>query len=607
MRKIRIVSALAAVLAIASPEARPQAAINDQIRVGGEPMQLPGGLGNRPQFKTGTGRIRGRVVQGETGNPIRRAQVRLSGPEVGSRSATTDSEGRYEFTELPAGRFTISSTKSGFVSVNYGQLRPFEAGKTIQLTEGQTMDRADIAMPRGSVISGRLVDEFGDPVPDAIVSALRSTWTDGRRRLQPTGRTAQTNDLGQYRIYGLPPGEYYISANMTGTQMMQVEMAMAVSIAGRTAPGASQPSSGYAPTYYPGTTNGAEAQRVTLNLAQELNGQDFALTPVKLAKVSGTVLGSDGRPVPNTSVNLTPRSSDVTSPLMSIANSARTDANGNFTINSVAPGDYLLQTRGGTVFTTNEGGQTRTVFTMIGERGPGGEAEVGSTPVTVAGEDLSHVVLVTMKGGRAQGQITFEGAGKPENVANMRIMASPFDSDGPAMLGPGSGAVKADGSFELTGLAGGRIIRVANVPAGWTLKAVRMNGQDITDTGAEFKAGETVSGLDIVLTNKLTQVTGTVTDNGNQPVKDYTVVVFSDDPQRWTAPQTRWVAGVRPDQEGRYQLRNLPAGSYYIVAVEYIEQGTWGDPQTLERLKASATTLSIDEGEKKTMDLKISQ
>ena len=69
-------------------------------------------------------------------------------------------------------------------------------------------------MPRGSVISGRVLDEFGEPVADAMVNAMRSAWTAGRRKLQPTGRSAQTNDLGQYRIYGLPPGDYYVSATL---------------------------------------------------------------------------------------------------------------------------------------------------------------------------------------------------------------------------------------------------------------------------------------------------------------------------------------------------------------------------------------------------------
>jgi protocatechuate 3,4-dioxygenase beta subunit len=609
MSRVRILLSLLVVLALGVPDAGAQVVTED--------IRGPQGIQMAPrEVKTGTGRIRGRIVTTDTGGPVRRAQVRLSGPEVGVRTATTDVDGRYEFRDLPAGRFTISATKAGYVTLQYGQTRPFEAGRTIDLTEGQSLDRADIAMPRGSVIAGRIVDEFGEPVPDAAVQALRSTWSNGRRRLQPTGRTVTTNDIGQYRLYGLPPGEYYVSATLGGAPIMQMDGGAAGTVAVRTAmvagaasPSASAPTSGYAPTYYPGTTTGADAQRLALSLSQELQGADFALVPVRLASVSGTVINSSGQPVQGTMVNLTAINRDTTGPIFALGNSARTDRNGNFTINAVPPGDYTLQTRGAQVFTSGGGGERQTmVFTMATEGGPGGgnEPEVGSVPVTVAGDDVTHVIVMTAKGGRATGQVTFEGGERPQGGPAMRVMATPIDTDGPAisMMG-GSGTVQADGTFEIGGLAGGRLIRVANVPPGWMLKAVRLNGQDITDAGGTFRAGEAIAGLEIVLTNRLTSLSGMVTAGSSEPVKDYTVVIFSDDPSLWTAPQSRHVTGVRPDQDGRFQVRNLPAGGYYAIAVEYIEQGTWGDPDVLTRLKTNATSFRLRDGEQKTLDLKI--
>jgi uncharacterized protein (DUF2141 family) len=231
----------------------------------GEPMQLPG---PGRQMKTGTARIKGRIVVAETGAPVRRAQVRLSGGEILPKTVSTDNEGAYEFHDLPAGRYTISATKSGYVNVSYGQTRPFESPKQLDLTDGQTLDKADITMPRGSVISGRIIDEFGEPVADAQVSAMRSTWSNGKRRLQSAGRTATTNDLGQYRIYGLPPGDYFVSATLRGSQeMMVMEMAVAAIRTSISEP--ETPRSGYAPTYYPGTPNGNEAQKLTLAVGQE--------------------------------------------------------------------------------------------------------------------------------------------------------------------------------------------------------------------------------------------------------------------------------------------------------------------------------------------------
>jgi len=164
------------------------------------------------------------------------------------------------------------------------------------------------------------------------------------------------------------------------------------------------------------------------------------------------------------------------------------------------------------------------------------------------------------------------------------------------------GSVKADGTFELKGLSGTRIVRVASLPPGWMLKSVRVNGNDVTDTGIDFKAGEAVTGVDVVVTSKLTEVNGTV-KAGSEQAKDYTLVVFSDEPQKWSIPNSRFVAGTRPDQEGRFQIKNLPAGGYLAIAVDYLAQGEWNDPDVLERLKPKATSFSIDEGETKTLNL----
>jgi hypothetical protein len=173
------------------------------------------------------------------------------------------------------------------------------------------------------------------------------------------------------------------------------------------------------------------------------------------------------------------------------------------------------------------------------------------------------------------------------------------------VFGPGGGpqTLTAEGTFELRGLSGIRLIRVMNPPSGWMAKAVRLNGNDVTDSGIDFKPGDAVSGIEIVMTSRITEVTGTVKSSDGSPARDYTVVIFSTDSDMWTIPMTRYVTGTRPDQEGRFRARNLPPGDYYAIALEYIEAGSWGDPDVLERLKAKAKRVSIGEGERKTVDL----
>ena len=173
------------------------------------------------------------------------------------------------------------------------------------------------------------------------------------------------------------------------------------------------------------------------------------------------------------------------------------------------------------------------------------------------------------------------------------------------VAGGSPGMVGADGAFELRGLAGARIIRAQGLPQGWMLKSVHANGVDVTDTGIEFKGGEALTGVEVVLTSKVTDLSGSVRGSSGGPVKDYTLVVFSDDPQRWTLPNSRYVSGTRPNQEGRFQVGNLPPGSYYAVATDDIAQGEWGDPDVLDRFKSKATKFTLDEGEKKVLELKL--
>src|SRR5262245_22937207 len=159
-----------------------------------DPSQFPGGRGRfgapprDDQTPQGTARITGRVVATDTGNPLRRAQVRLTATDVRvNRVASTDNDGKYEFTGLAAARYRLQISKAGYVTLEYGQARPFEAGKPLDIANGQALERIDFSLPRGSVIAGRVMDEFGEPVADASVQALRYQFVNGQRQLTPGG------------------------------------------------------------------------------------------------------------------------------------------------------------------------------------------------------------------------------------------------------------------------------------------------------------------------------------------------------------------------------------------------------------------------------------
>ncbi|HYT76663.1 MAG TPA: carboxypeptidase-like regulatory domain-containing protein, partial [Vicinamibacterales bacterium] len=375
------------------------------------------------QAKTGTGRLLGKVVASDTGSVVRRAQVRISGPDIGNKTALTDAQGRYEFKGLPAGRFNVSVSKSGFVTMQYGQNRPFEPGRPIELVEAQVMEKADVALPRGSVLSGRVVDEFGEPVADANVVAMRMQYTSGKRRLVPSGRNSTTNDLGQFRVYGLPPGEYYVSASLRTMDAMVMDILGANAAGG---PTGSNQNSGYAATYYPGTPNPGEAQRIPLTVGQELPSIDIQLQPVRLARISGTAVGSDGKPMSGALVMMIPSMKEAVA--MMPGGTSRTNKDGQFTLTGVAPGDYQIQIQSLAAM-MNAAGQA--MMFISGDSGAPNtppapqEREFATASLTVAGEDVTGLVVVGMRGAKATGKITFEGGARPDGITAIRLMAAP--------------------------------------------------------------------------------------------------------------------------------------------------------------------------------------
>lgn len=224
-----------------------------------------------------TGIIQGRVMSA-TGAPIRGAEIRAresSGRE--NRLATTNEHGEFELRDLIPGTWTLSASKSGFISQQYGQKRAFSAPESLQVGTRQRL-QADFTLDRAGAISGRVFDEFGDPVAGARVQVLRSRMTSGRRTLTPTGVGDQTDDTGAFRLYALPPGDYYIGAtlNAAADDAPPVRLTLGVQ------------------TYYPGTPSVAEARRIRLGAGEEQANLLFALSPVRAVRVSGTVLSSGG-------------------------------------------------------------------------------------------------------------------------------------------------------------------------------------------------------------------------------------------------------------------------------------------------------------------------
>src|SRR5918993_909015 len=323
-----------------------------------------------PQSAVGTAALRGQIVSADTGTPIRRAQVRVAAQNVREARVTiTDGQGRFEFRDLAAGRYTLTASKGGFVTLQYGQRRPGESGTPLELSDGQALDKLVVGLPRGSVLGGRITEEFGEPLVNANVTAMRYAFVGGARRLVPAGARDTTDDQGSYRLFGLPPGDYVVSATLRATEVTDMV----------------EDVSGYAPTYYPGTADATEAQRVRVGLAAENVNVSFGLIATRLVRVSGQVISATGGPAGNGMVMLTGTggASEQGSFMRGGSGGARIDGTGAFQLNNVAPGRDLLQARSG----------------------PRSDSEFARMDLTVGRDDITGVTLVMAPAGYLSGAV----------------------------------------------------------------------------------------------------------------------------------------------------------------------------------------------------------
>jgi carboxypeptidase family protein len=566
---------------------------------GGRGMDRPDRPQRDQQVVVGTGSISGRVIAADTSRPVKRARIILTG---GGRpfAATTDDQGRFRIVGLPAATFNIVATKSGFVDTAFGQRRTARTGTPVQLADAQQLANLEIKLARGGVITGRIADEDGEPLARAIVSVMRYQYVRGERQLVAAG-VDQTDDRGQYRIFGLPPGEYVVSATTGGAMEQIVRSVLEMSPA---PPADAAQNTGYAPTYYPGVINAADAMRTKIAAGQEAAGIDFQVQLVPLAVVRGVVAGG------NAVVMLIPeggatggggRGGGGRGGLGAIAEMAgaflrgnqplraSTQADGTFAIRNVPPGNYTILARA-------DGG---------GAPGAAGSLKTAMQPLQVAGEEVT-VALTPMPGVSLSGTITLESSAGtlPKGFDQFRVNPAPIGAAVQLPRAGRPGNPDERGDFTISDLMPGAYAIRANGPRGWTMKTVYLNGRDVTDDLIEIK-NENVSGLNVIFSDRTTTLAGTVRDAKGAPAASLQVIVFADDPKYWT-PQSRRIQAARTDANGTYRIAGLPAGSYLIYATDDVEQGEWFDPAYLEQIKGSAAKLTLGDHDQKTLDLKAS-
>jgi len=505
--------------------------------------------------------IHGRVVAVENGGPLVRARIALLSAAAPGRpliTTSTNAQGVYQLRDVPPGSYFVSASRAGYIELQYGQRRARERGTPLEVKSGQTIRQIDVALVRGGVIAGRVVDETGEPYPSLIVTAWQTRYQEGRRVRFPSA-TGQTDDQGAYRISGLQPGSYFVSAMSPETW--------------RNSRGESL---GYAATYYPGAAV-ETAQPIMLSSGQQRLDIDLALAAARTARLRGRLVRETGEPVSGVAVSAAIAIPGTSVTFASGAPiSANTTPDGSFELSGVAPGHYAIR--------SNAGGNSASINLDVSA-------------------DLDNLLLVARSGSTVTGVVVTD-AGEPPPFTASGARLSLLASAGEVLPTIRVPAIDSDWTFTLRNVGGPFLFRLSGFPPEWMLDAVQLNDDDVTDTPLDVPTGgKQVAGLRLVITKEGATLAGTVTERG-EASSDATVVAFSEDERHWRFG-SRFIRTARPAIDGAYTIAGLPAGDYLVVAERDLLDGEWEDREYLKGAVARATKVTLKRGGAETVDLKV--
>ena len=590
-----------------------------------------------------TGMIVGQVVDATSGGPISEAIVTLTMPKYFNNPTTpkarvmADGEGRFFFTDLPAGDYYVQATQDGYEPGVYGQRRAQGQHLLVSLAENERRSDVTLRLWKYAVIGGSVVDEAGEPAVGVAVRALMKHVVAGRVQYGSPDvgavPSSVTDDRGMFRLSALLPGTYVVVVPSTQTTLPATSVARAdgalrsdlfwagvseVTLLGQPRtqqvgesalltpnrvlipppPSAAERMAVYRTTFYPAATTAAMATPITVDAGEERTDLAVALRPEPAVRVSGHLVAPDGLAPPPTTLRLVGETMTdlITAPVPSGPDdvgfqtvSGMSDATGRFTLLGVPPGDYVLTH--GSRFLASATREGKPAYWL-------------SQPIKVGTDDISDVTVPLRPALRIEGHVEFRSHGPkpPPPFAAGIIFETPFGE-------PGRVAVEVAGdataSFS-TVAAGGRYIVRPYELFGWFVQSVTAGGKDITDRVIDLQSD--LTSIVVTMTDQPTKVFGVVRDAQGVASPTAVVLVFPADRALWSGygASPRNLKSALTNTTGTYAFDHVPAGEYEVVAIDASEVDDWQDPGRLGTLANDATRLTITPDEtSKTLDLRV--
>jgi hypothetical protein len=599
----------------------------------------------RPTFS-----LQGVVVRDASGDPLSKARVELRGGPLEASEVTTDSDGRFYFPNLPAGAYQISVRRDGFAPAEFGQKWPGGPGVPVQLRPGLQVPELTVRMVAAAAISGRIADSSGQPLANALVQALKSTFQGELRILIPV-QQVRTNVTGDFRLYGLPAGRYFVNVivpgysansqllvnsagrtNQSGLYQMSSQARQILgqtSIIASTNPANTQD---VGPIYFPSTPYVQNAAPIDLRPGAEYKGVDTQMTPVRRFTVCGVVRGipapasrvqnnpggpippppSPPRPLPaGQAIPPVPNTPNPNEPC-GIGTSVIQDPVGTV---QLAPLDVelrpALNTPGnrynGTVDGTTGQFVIRNVLPGLYNLATFISNMDAATTVDVRNRDVENVSLSLSPGFPLPTRVTMEGApaGAPLPGGLTMLIGSSPPTQGTSPNQP----VDPKGSFSIPNVGTDDtrvyVLPMLTTPVGPPLnipeslqgiyvKSAKLGGVDVLNTGFRF-AGEPDKVLEIVLAKNAGSLAGRVENERRQPAGGVFVILLADISTA-RLYRTDMYKVTSTDDEGRFEVKGLPPGDYKVFALEGFEKDAWLDPEFFKPYEDRGLTIKVGEG-----------